>query len=380
MAGVIYLIGNNRELVELREQAYDSEDVLQGLLERYPNLLAGEQIDSQEPRRWLLLAREAGLPAKEEGGARWSVDHLFLDQDGVPTIVEVKRSSDTRIRREVVGQMLDYAANAVLYWPVESLRALFAARCEKAETDADTALAEFLGTEADTEFFWQQVKTNLQAGRIRLVFVADDVSTELRRIVEFLNEQMDPAEVLALEVKQYAGKEVKTLVPRVIGRTLDRSRERPARQWDEGSFFSVLESRHGNNAAATGRALLEWSRANSLRIWWGKGQQDGSFMPMFDHQGLTYWLLAVWTHGRVAIQFAMMRTKPPFDTDHKRKELLSRLNAIPGIALPEDAVNRYPSIPLSALGNEQSLRQFIEVFKWMIDEIKSLSDSHDLPR
>ena len=28
-----------------------------------------------------------------------------------PTLVEVKRSSDTRIRREVVGQMLDYAAN-----------------------------------------------------------------------------------------------------------------------------------------------------------------------------------------------------------------------------------------------------------------------------
>jgi hypothetical protein len=32
----------------------------------------------------------------------------------VPTLLEVKRSSDTRIRREVVGQMLDYAANGVV--------------------------------------------------------------------------------------------------------------------------------------------------------------------------------------------------------------------------------------------------------------------------
>ena len=32
----------------------------------------------------------------------------------MPTLVEVKRSSDTRIRREVVGQMLHYAANAVV--------------------------------------------------------------------------------------------------------------------------------------------------------------------------------------------------------------------------------------------------------------------------
>jgi hypothetical protein len=35
--------------------------------------------------------------------------------------VEVKRSTDTRLRREVVGQMLDYAANAVVYSPVEHL-------------------------------------------------------------------------------------------------------------------------------------------------------------------------------------------------------------------------------------------------------------------
>jgi hypothetical protein len=36
-----------------------------------------------------------------------------LDQDAILTIVEVKRSTDTHVRREVVGQMLDYAANAV---------------------------------------------------------------------------------------------------------------------------------------------------------------------------------------------------------------------------------------------------------------------------
>ena len=33
-----------------------------------------------------------------------------LDQDAIPTLVKVERSSDTRVRCEVVGQMLDYAA------------------------------------------------------------------------------------------------------------------------------------------------------------------------------------------------------------------------------------------------------------------------------
>lgn len=71
-----------------------------------------------------------GIASEEGGGTRWSVDHLFLDQDGVPTLVEVKRSTDTRIRREVVGQLLEYAANATAYWASEELQLSFEATCE----------------------------------------------------------------------------------------------------------------------------------------------------------------------------------------------------------------------------------------------------------
>ncbi len=94
----IFLVQGD-ELVELTSEAYRSEELLQHLLARYPDLLAGGQMDEQSPRRWLLIDRELGVPAEEQGGSRFAVDHLFIDQDGVPTIVEVKRSSDTRLRR-----------------------------------------------------------------------------------------------------------------------------------------------------------------------------------------------------------------------------------------------------------------------------------------
>jgi hypothetical protein len=58
------------------------------------------------------------VPDSETGGGRWALYRLFIDQDGIFTIVEEKRSTDTRIRREVIGQMQDYAANAVAYWPI----------------------------------------------------------------------------------------------------------------------------------------------------------------------------------------------------------------------------------------------------------------------
>jgi len=110
------------DLVEMIEQPYELEDHLQGLIERHPNLLAGDQVNPDAPRRWLMLTREAGLASEDGGPDRWSVDHLLLDQDAIPTLVEVKRSSNTQIRREVVGQMLDYAANAVTYWNLDVLR------------------------------------------------------------------------------------------------------------------------------------------------------------------------------------------------------------------------------------------------------------------
>ena len=114
----------------MEEAPYDSESLLQKLLADHPDLLAGDQINAEEPRRWLLVTREMAVPGEQDGAGRWSLDHLFLDQDAIPTLVEVKRSSDTRIRREVIGQMLDYAANAVAYWPVEEIKAKFESRCK----------------------------------------------------------------------------------------------------------------------------------------------------------------------------------------------------------------------------------------------------------
>src|SRR4051794_36639387 len=202
MSGDIFLLRGEDELLAMTETAYDTEDVLQALIAKFPDLLAGDQLAGGSARRWLLIGREAALPAEEDGAGRWSVDHLFLDQDAVPTLVEVKRSSDTRIRREVIGQMLDYAANAVVYWPIETLRGVFERRCEREGLDPAVELAAVLEPEAEIETFWEQAAANLKAGRIRLVFVADAIPRELRRVVEFLNEQMT-AEVIAIEVKQY---------------------------------------------------------------------------------------------------------------------------------------------------------------------------------
>ncbi len=222
----VFLVGREQdELITLEETNYVTEDVLQDLLCKYPDLLPGEQINPDNPRRWLLVTQEMGVPDDTGESNRWWLDHLFLDQDGTPTFVECKRATDTRIRREVVAQMLDYAANGVEYWSIDKIRQAASETAKRQGKSVDSEIAALLGADAeqvDVESYWALVEENLRSHQIRLLFVADSTPKELRRLVEFLNEQMQTVEVLAVEIKQFTHENQHhhtALVPRVIGFT-----------------------------------------------------------------------------------------------------------------------------------------------------------------
>lgn len=292
MTRTIFLLSEDGDMKEMALTTYPTEDLLQRLLAEHPSVLSSVHTDEQVGHQWLLVAREAGVPDEEGGAGRWSLDHLFLDREGIPTLIEVKRSSDTRIRREVVGQMLDYAANSVAYWPIEKVQAFFAATMYERDpsADPDATLEKFLRGERSPSEFWEDVKTNLQAGKVRLVFVADAIPKELRRIIEFLNEQMDPAEVLAIEVKQYVavGERERTLVPTLIGRTaMAESRKQAGtiserRTWNEESFFERASEQLSSAEVRALRELYDFSVARADRVTFGTGTQTVTFNVKFD--------------------------------------------------------------------------------------------------
>jgi hypothetical protein len=366
------VLTDQNTLVSMQPTLFAKEADFQKLLADFPALLAGEPNEATD-RRLLFICREKSVPDTDGGSARWSLDHLFIDQDGVPTFVEVKRQSDSRLRREVVGQMLDYAANAVAYWPVEELRQKFQDRCEAEGQDADEAIRNGLGPETDPEAFWQRVKTNLQAGRIRMLFVADDIPSELRRIVEFLNQQMDPAEVLALELRQYAGQGLKTIVPTLFGQTEEARVKkyivRAGRQWDEQSIYDEVERRFGADQAKAARKIGEWIKTHADRIWYGQGTKSGSMCAVFRSAGQDLYPISLWTSGKAEIGFQTIQ-KPPFDDRAKRAELARRLNQIDGITIPPDALDLRPSIPLQRLTTDEVLAGLFGVMNWFVAQLR----------
>ncbi|MCY3693441.1 MAG: hypothetical protein OXI54_15005 [Chloroflexota bacterium] len=209
MAEKIYIRNASGELEPLTEERFETEDLLQQLIGQHPELLAGDQMRPHDPLRWILIKREMPI----EG---WALDHLLIDQHSRPTLVEVKRGANREIRRNIVGQMLDYAATAASVWSERDMRRIF----EESSDDPDGEISILLQRDEEPVIndFWEEVATNLAANRLRLLFVADEIPDELERVVKFLNEQTrDNLEVLAVEVKQYPGQFGQALVSRVIG-------------------------------------------------------------------------------------------------------------------------------------------------------------------
>lgn len=372
MAGSIFILDENDKLIELKQSKSDSEDIFQELIEKFPNILAGDQISPDNPRRWIFIGREVGVPSEANGGNQWFLDHLFIDQDAIPTFVEVKRSTDTRIRREVVAQMLDYAANATEYWPIEIIRESY----EKLGSN----LYEELGIdEQNEELFWSNVSTNLKSGKIRLMFVADEIPMSLRRIIEFLNGQMTDTEVLGLEIKQFISEfNIKTLVPILIGQTSEaiQVKNQSKGQWDKDSFLQEVERASGEEAVAICEKLINSLEDIGCRIWWGRGKKYASFVAMYDGKQ-KYQLLSIYPYESVTrfeLYFQHYATKEPFISIEIRKKLQNKFNQINGIHVPDNKLDKRPSFDLSVLKDENNMELFIDVFKFFIEEVKKYEE------
>ncbi len=269
--------------------------------------------------------------------------------------------------------MLDYAANGVAYWPIEQLQSLFRNSCEASGDDPDLQLREFIEHESPDDF-WKAVKTNLQAGRIRLVFVADEIPPELERVVEFLNNQMDPAEVLAVEIPRYSGGGLETLAPRVIGQTVaartKKAGSTPGQSWDEPRFLAALEQNKGPEARLLAEDLIAWCRKHGMVESWGKGARTGICRPIVTQGKHRYAPLALRTSGEVAIRFRDIKTRPAFASAQVREQLRQRFNELPSVEIPPDGIERRPSFPISVLGDPASMASFKSTVDWMLDRIK----------
>ena len=217
MAERIYNRSKTGSLDSLDEEPFATENELQELLAEHPELLDGEQVRPGDPRRWLLIKREKGIAESSDTSSRWSLDHLIVDQDAVPTLVEVKRGSNSEIRRTIVGQMLEYAANAARTWTGDELRQTFEA----------TAAADGL-----------------------------DPDEELGR-------------PLQMDGEQFRGESTQTLVPRVLGRVSNAPTRRSSGSRQRLTREAFLDDFTDEEERHAAQCLLDVAQDSGAAFDWG---------------------------------------------------------------------------------------------------------------
>lgn len=344
----IYTVSNG-QLTAMKPSAPESEAVMQLLVADYPEIIADDDGDL------LLIKREQPI-GDGEGDGRWSLDHLFVTQEGVPVLVELKRAVDTRLRREVVGQMLDYAANATAHWKAGTVADSFEATTRAAGRDPWEVLAAFLPEGLEPETFWERVDASFAAGRVKLVFVADTIPRELARIVEFLNEQMK-AEVRAVELNWFEAEGVKAFTPRVIGQT---QRAQASKSSSRGlpppiskeEWITSNMSRYGQEAVDGAYEFVEM--VSSLDGHAEVAKAQGSLIGVFDLPFGAFFPMSV-AYGKVTLNLGYMTHRRALKSEEKRQAIYDRLSKIVG-GLSTETLSGFPGFPL-ALMNDASVRE-----------------------
>lgn len=347
--GWLYMVDSQGALTRLAPSAPVSEDEMQLLVAKYPELISDGDGDL------LLIQREQSIADSVEGAGRWSVDHLFVTREAVPVLVELKRASDTRIRREVVGQMLDYAANATAYWKAGRVAEAFAARVRAADQEPDIVLSEFIG-KVDVGNFWEQIDTNFRDGRIKMVFVADEVPRELARIVEFLNEQMR-ADVRAVELRWFVGENgVRTLSPRIIGET-----ERAIASKTATASLPPIDrstwivERLGEEKISAADAFIRAAEAAGAKV--DVTQSQGSLFVQLTPSGeKPVYPFQLWPNmgGLIALNLSYLKSRAAFASDEARQKLYDDMTGVFG-PLTTKTLTGFPGALLIKL-NDQGVR------------------------
>jgi hypothetical protein len=350
--GQVYTVGEAGRTEAMNRIRCTNEDrELQRLLDKNYDLLPGDQIDPEDPRRWLLVKREMPVPDPSTGSDRWRIDFFLLDQDAVPTFVECKRFQDTRSRREVVGQMLEYAANGHHYWTRELMRELTEASAQQRSLSLEEALQSLRPSDdLSVDTFFERAEENLRQGQVRIVFFMEESPMELRSVVDFLNKQMERSEVLLVEARQYAAGAQTIVVPVLFGyteqarlakRSVTVKTAESRRKWDKDSFFADANGKLGPAHVRAIESLYESCLALGCEISWGTGRETGSFSAK-DLALAQRSIITVYSNGTLSFNFGWLNDNARTEAlrDRLKDLVVERL----GIRVPSDYVRKFRTV------------------------------------
>ena len=327
---------------EPADRGYALETELQVILAAHPHLIPG--------------VSEGAVSCREFVSAGGHADLVVVDVDGTVTLVECKLAKNPEIRREIVGQMFDYASS-LWKMSVADFDARWRAR------NRESLFQEISEDDFDLK---EAVAANLAEGRFRIVLAVDAINSDLKRMVEYLNAMSGPTtSVIAVEYTRLSHGDIEILLPRTFGQELAEVKAtvaRPRDEWPAEKFRDWLASNDSEDlvkfdqfvseAAALGIPFVGSTAglpSGGLRIYTAENIWIGTLF-LYCYSGTKIFLEFSFTRG------ATKRETHAIDTAaiNGYVDALARIRALHEVAnaLRTSGWRKRPNIPLSLLSEE----------------------------
>jgi hypothetical protein len=354
----------------ISKQSYRNKEIggfgeksLQDLLIDFPELIPSDYINPEEPPIFIVVRSEAGVTAG-------SMDILLLDQYAVPTVIETKLIDNREIRRSVLAQGIEYLSHLQTEWSGDRFLEEAKEYWAKKEKAFEQLVQEKWGKEFDSPYI-SQLQSNIDTANMRLIIAADSIPSELRRMIEFLN-NTSKFEILGLEVALYSDEkdlENKYLIPALLGaseQTRDRKKKSRS-QWSEARFFEAVEEKLSPEVIEKIDDLYAFvNKLTDEKIYWGTGKEVGSFTGKLDIDNHLYSIISVYTDGNISINIGWNHKRLTETNKNISEKFRKEVNQIAKKSITKNSwENGWPKIALESLSDQQltSLKDLLEKFK-----------------
>jgi len=357
------------------EEGYASEAELQMFLRDHADLIPADEIELGTAPL-LCIGWEVNVPSGTE-------DLLYVDETGLLTIVETKLRRNPEARREVVGQILEYAAQACGWSPgdmeMKAQKFLCSQDCppEYRGLTLEQALRHFLErTESPAreafsyEDFLNLVSANLERGHIRLIIAIDEPPDPLLRIVEFVNRFSERFEMHLIQLRRFHDKasDQNIFVPALFGRvTKPEAKRRPGRLWDKESFLQQASEKSRESVPVLER-LIQFAEEEAAIVW-GRGASVASFQCAFtvpDGKRVpAYWVMA---NGKMQFDFWTLNKRLSAEAIRSYRDALGGVRGMPREAIETDTWRDVGVTVLASEASWEAFRQAVEALKRTIEK------------
>jgi len=325
---------------EPQTTGYENEASLQEIIAGHPSLIPG-------------VSSEA-VACREFSSGVGPADVVILDSSGDVTLVECKLATNPQVRREIVGQVLDYASRL---WgmSVEDFEEMW----RRASGTSASPLATFEERGLETR---ERLEEGLASGRMTIVLAVDRVNDALKRIVEYLNSITIPeVAVFVMEFARAQHGTTQVLLPVAFGVDLVQKKERVGREsrdrWPTESY-GEWGRQHDVAGVSAFTAFFDRLNDRGWRINGGRASTPSlnasTDVALLD--GKRKWPICMYTDERRGMRFEVRFSDFVRTPDVAEVLAESVASAVPGLidpaALADQGYRSQPRVDFSSITPE----------------------------